>query len=318
MRRLLIFSAAFLAAGALNFEYARAQGRGAAGGRGATQGFGQAGGLGGGQAGSFGQSGGLGGGGFGASAGGGVGGGSTGMSRSGSVGVFGNRSVGGGTTSQRAGFSGVGGGQQGGRFSSMGIADPSQMFQAGGRAQATFTGAQAGGQNANALGGLATGLAMSGLQNLRANQGQGRGNRGQQQQGGRQGGNRNGRQGQERTVRTVLTLGFQVTPRSQPALASTVAQRLANSRGVDAMSPMTVTMQDRTAVLRGVVPTDHARTLAEQLALLEPGVSRVQNELTVAPVTTAGTAEATATAAPPPRSTATVRPGPVDASRAAR
>jgi osmotically-inducible protein OsmY len=118
-------------------------------------------------------------------------------------------------------------------------------------------------------------------------------------------------------MRTVLSLGFEVPPRSQPALASSVATRLAESRGVDPLSPVTVTMQDRTAILRGVVPTDHARTIAERLAMLEPGVSSVQNELTVAPVTSSETArESTATATPRPA--ARVEPGPQTSPRASR
>ncbi len=46
--------------------------------------------------------------------------------------------------------------------------------------------------------------------------------------------------------------------------------------------PLSVELQDRTATLRGVVATDHDRALAEQLTLLEPGISQVRNELTVA------------------------------------
>jgi hypothetical protein len=124
---------------------------------------------------------------------------------------------------------------------------------------------------------------------------QGRGGRGNQQAG--QG--RNGRGRQQRTVRTVLDLGFNMPPRNQSALATTVASRLAKSHGIEAMSPVTVTMSGRTAVLQGVVPTDHARNVAEQLALLEPGVSTVQNELTVASPPSESSDSASATAVPP-------------------
>lgn len=44
-------------------------------------------------------------------------------------------------------------------------------------------------------------------------------------------------------------------------------------------SSVTVRLQGRTAVLRGSVATDHDRAVAEQLALLEPGISFVRNEL---------------------------------------
>ena len=110
-----------------------------------------------------------------------------------------------------------------------------------------------------------------------------------------------------RQVRTVLSVGFDLPPRDQSALASTVAQRLVRSRGVEAMSPVTVTMQGRTAVLLGVVPTEHAKSVAEQLALLEPGVSQVQNDLTVSEVPAGPATEASATATPPARPAATPR-----------
>ncbi len=44
-----------------------------------------------------------------------------------------------------------------------------------------------------------------------------------------------------------------------------------------------VVITGRVAVLRGTVATDHDRALAERLASLEPGVSRVQNLLTIEP-----------------------------------
>jgi len=46
---------------------------------------------------------------------------------------------------------------------------------------------------------------------------------------------------------------------------------------------MEVTIEGETAVLRGVVATEHDRRIAEQVARLEPGIRRVENLLTVAP-----------------------------------
>lgn len=43
-----------------------------------------------------------------------------------------------------------------------------------------------------------------------------------------------------------------------------------------------ITVQGRTAVLQGTVPSDRERLLAERLALLEPGIERVENRLTIA------------------------------------
>lgn len=51
---------------------------------------------------------------------------------------------------------------------------------------------------------------------------------------------------------------------------------------IPSRGPLTVELQDRTATLRGVVATAHDRELAEQLTLLEPGISQVKNELTIA------------------------------------
>ena len=48
-------------------------------------------------------------------------------------------------------------------------------------------------------------------------------------------------------------------------------------------APIKVEMEGRTAVLTGTVDTDHARDLAERLAMLEPGISDVRNELIVDP-----------------------------------
>ena len=46
---------------------------------------------------------------------------------------------------------------------------------------------------------------------------------------------------------------------------------------------MEVTIEGATAILRGVVATEHDRVLAERVAKLEPGVRQVENLLTLAP-----------------------------------
>lgn len=303
MRRFWMISAAFLAAVAFTSASVWAQARGGGG-----QAMG-GGGLGGG---GLGSGGGLSAGGFGASAmgggglsgggltGGGLGGsraggglGSTGA-RGGSSGMFGNRSTGSGVSRLQSNFRGGGATGQG-RFAGMGLADATQGFTVGGRREGLVGGTDV----QNFMGGLASGMAMGGLQGGGRGgfQQQGRGGRGNQQQNN-QGRNGRGRQ-QQRQVRTVLEMGFSMPPRNQSAIATTVAGRLAQSRGVDALSPVTVTMNGRVAVLQGVVPTDHARNLAEQLALLEPGVSTVQNDLTIAEESSESSESASATAVPP-------------------
>jgi hypothetical protein len=206
--------------------------------------------------------------------------------------MFGNRSTGSGVSRLQSNFRGGGATGQG-RFAGMGLADATQGFTVGGRREGLVGGTDV----QNFMGGLASGMAMGGVQ--RGGRGgfqqQGRGGRGNQQQNNQ---GRNGRGRQQRTVRTVLEMGFSMPPRNQSAIATTVAQRLAGSRGVAAISPVTVTMSGRVAVLQGVVPTDHARNVAEQLALLEPGVSTVQNDLTVAEESSANSESASATAVP--------------------
>jgi osmotically-inducible protein OsmY len=209
--------------------------------------------------------------------------------------MFGNRSTGTGVSRLQSNFRGGGATGQG-RFAGMGLADATQGFTVGGRRE----GLVGGNDVQTFMGGLASGMAMGGLQGGgRGGFQQGRGGRGNQQQNNQ--GRNNGRGGrQQRQVRTVIDVGFSMPPRNQSAIATTVAQRLAQSRGVEARSPVTVTMSGRVAVLSGVVPTDHARNLAEQLALLEPGVSRVQNDLTIAEESSENADTASATAVPPP------------------
>jgi hypothetical protein len=95
-----------------------------------------------------------------------------------------------------------------------------------------------------------------------------------------------GRSQSQVVIRTKLRVGF-----SYPAVAPTqVTARLANTLNMPAIqtsgSPLSVstasTDQGTVVVLRGTVATAEDRMVAEQLALLEPGISKVQNELTVA------------------------------------
>lgn len=81
-----------------------------------------------------------------------------------------------------------------------------------------------------------------------------------------------------------LMIGFRY-PQPRIALPAPNAAGGTTIRGlarIPSRGPLTVELQDRTATLRGVVATAHDRALAEQLALLEPGISQVQNELQVA------------------------------------
>ena len=69
---------------------------------------------------------------------------------------------------------------------------------------------------------------------------------------------------------------------STAATSMTLARRINLSRVIQAVVPVEVTILNRTATLRGVVATAADRDLTVRLVLLEAGISRVKNELTVA------------------------------------
>ncbi len=127
-----------------------------------------------------------------------------------------------------------------------------------------FAGSVQAGQN---VGGQ--GSAMSSLGPTRTNRSRGPGGAARRQRGTTQ-------------IRASLRMGF-----SRPVLAPSrvsiaLSQRLSNYVSVQAVSPVEVVIQGRTATLRGVVATNYARALAEQLARLEAGIGQVRNEIVVA------------------------------------
>ncbi len=86
-------------------------------------------------------------------------------------------------------------------------------------------------------------------------------------------------------VRARIRLGFSVPPPKPAQLAqlgSRLEGRLEKSSWVQTRSPVEVSIENGIATLRGVVATDGDRRLAERLARLEPGIRRIDNQLTVA------------------------------------
>jgi hypothetical protein len=79
---------------------------------------------------------------------------------------------------------------------------------------------------------------------------------------------------------TILVGFHPAEPGSAPAQA--VAKLIQHLSEIKKLTPVTVTMQGDTAILRGRVASDHDRALAESIALLEPGIWNVRNELWVA------------------------------------
>jgi osmotically-inducible protein OsmY len=56
---------------------------------------------------------------------------------------------------------------------------------------------------------------------------------------------------------------------------------LDKSKDIHKRSPLSVTLEGDTAVIRGRVATEHDRDLAAAIIRLEPGVGQVRNELVV-------------------------------------
>jgi hypothetical protein len=137
-----------------------------------------------------------------------------------------------------------------------------------------LTGGLGGGLGMNNLGGgLGGGLGG----NLGRNQFGQMGNRGQQ-----------GRSQYATPARPRVTVGFSPELAAENAITTGISQRmtqLGSRQGraiqIQTRGPVQVSLQGRTAILRGVVATEHDRAVAARVALLEPGVSQVQNELQV-------------------------------------
>jgi len=87
-------------------------------------------------------------------------------------------------------------------------------------------------------------------------------------------------------IRAKIRLGFSVPRLSPTQLAvksSNLATQLEKSSWLKTQSPVEVSIESGTAILRGVVATDHDRRLAERMARLQPGIRQVENQLTVTP-----------------------------------
>lgn len=161
----------------------------------------------------------------------------------------------------------------------------SERFVRGNRRSGDFVGGDSGDVQ-NFLSGL------SGVSGANGNRGgrslSGLGAQAGRQRQGQQNNNMNDNQaGQGRRarkpVRTTRIVGFEYPLPAAPRMTQTLSTHLEKSLKVRLQPGVEVALEGRTATLRGVVATDHDRDVAEQLVLLEPGVSAVQNELTVTP-----------------------------------
>ncbi|MGI6416422.1 MAG: hypothetical protein ACOX1P_12195 [Thermoguttaceae bacterium] len=80
-----------------------------------------------------------------------------------------------------------------------------------------------------------------------------------------------------------LKLGFEPLALSAPRAEQSAAAKMTLSTAIQSSGPIEVTMAGRTATLRGAVASEHDKRLAGLMLLFEPGISKVENELTVAP-----------------------------------
>jgi hypothetical protein len=78
-----------------------------------------------------------------------------------------------------------------------------------------------------------------------------------------------------------LELGFESRPLAAAAISSTLVRQLNSSPSLHCSSPISVSIAGRTATMRGTVASSWDRAMAEQMVLFEPGISEVENLLTV-------------------------------------
>ncbi|MHB1032103.1 MAG: BON domain-containing protein [Pirellulaceae bacterium] len=136
--------------------------------------------------------------------------------------------------------------------------------------------------NIGGLGGLG---GIGGMRGMGAMGGMMMGGYGRNMMGGMGGMGMQQQNSQRKSVRTHLRLGF-----PQPTLATgtvsaqftRVVNRVLEREDVGG-GQVTVSMEGNTAVLTGTVTSDHARSVLASLAMLEPGIGAVRNELTVNP-----------------------------------
>ena len=89
-------------------------------------------------------------------------------------------------------------------------------------------------------------------------------------------------QGQQ-AVRTRLRSGIEIQPVAAAAIQTQVRQRLSSLPVGERLNGVEITMEGRTAILTGQVESEQRRRMSELLIRLEPGVSRIDNRLTVGP-----------------------------------
>ena len=78
-----------------------------------------------------------------------------------------------------------------------------------------------------------------------------------------------------------LVVGFQHVPRQRAEVAASLQGQLRHLTQLDPTLQISTTVVGETVHLRGVVGSAEERELIEQMMLFEPGISAVQNDLTI-------------------------------------
>lgn len=96
--------------------------------------------------------------------------------------------------------------------------------------------------------------------------------------------NNMGRGGQQsRPLRATMQIGFTRSAGASLRTTTQFERRLTKIPQLTVTGPVQVSMEGATAVLKGYVASERDRDLAEKLALLEPGIGDVRNELQIRP-----------------------------------
>jgi hypothetical protein len=107
-------------------------------------------------------------------------------------------------------------------------------------------------------------------------------NRNMRQQSRRSNSNKQTVQNPPQPMRVEVKVGFAPPAQSSNQLAEAIRTRLSKILADHQMSPVNFSMEGDTAVLRGVAASENEWAVIGQLVALQPGVSNVRNEMTLA------------------------------------
>ncbi len=82
-------------------------------------------------------------------------------------------------------------------------------------------------------------------------------------------------------VPTRLVIGYRYTRTGSTVIANRLSERFVQIPAFKSVVKIAVVMDGDTAVLSGTAPSDHQRMLVERVAMLEPGVNAVRNQVRV-------------------------------------